>query len=699
MTHRLFLSLLFLLLCPSCDRTATSGTPLRIGILLPLSGEEDLGWKPVLDWAASDINDAGGIDGKRIELVYEDTSIDGISPAANRLLQDDTIAAFIGGQTTTDLMTVASRFVRNQRVLISPSATSEEVFNAWGGKDFIWRTVESDIAQLEAMLALAKSEGALTGALLTSWDDYGATFFNWFGFLAFESGLEILGLERYDATSVDCAPILDDLLAQTPDVLFAVALRTDMISCILRYTRSISPGTRIIFSDGACHRDVLDAIGDNASGMEGLVASENPNSGFSAAFEAHFGYPATPFAAHTYDALLLLSYGLALANGEGGQALVDALKRLADTRETPIDWNPENIARNFSNLAQGQVPNISGASGRLEYDQELYTDPLSSWYQRWIVENGVFMGKEYFFTGDLRNSETSAGNQNASVALRQTFSETPGPEIQREDLWALLVAGSNGWDNYRHQSDVLAQYQLLRKNGVTDERIILIMADDIALNPVNPFPGVVEYTDGGDNNYDNVDIDYYLEDVSAAHLLDILAGNAADVSAPVVDSGPTDNIYLYLSGHGNQDGFFVDSPDPLRCDETSLLTSGAINATLQQMHAESRYRQVFMVVEACHAGALGAALDAPNVLLLTAANPWESSLAANRRENDGVWLSDQFSYTYWRLASDDAGNSLMEYYLRTYALVNGSHVSLYNYENFEGVASETLNSFLSVDPQ
>ena len=46
--------------------------------------------------------------------------------------------------------------------------------------------------------------------------------------------------------------------------------------------------------------------------------------------------------------------------------------------------------------------------------------------------------------------------------------------------WAVLVAGSNGWYNYRHQSDVCHAYQILHKNGIPDSNIIVMMYDDIA---------------------------------------------------------------------------------------------------------------------------------------------------------------------------------------------------------------------------
>lgn len=48
--------------------------------------------------------------------------------------------------------------------------------------------------------------------------------------------------------------------------------------------------------------------------------------------------------------------------------------------------------------------------------------------------------------------------------------------------WAVIVAGSNGYYNYRHQSDVCHAYQILHKNGVPDSNIVVMMYDDIANN-------------------------------------------------------------------------------------------------------------------------------------------------------------------------------------------------------------------------
>lgn len=52
------------------------------------------------------------------------------------------------------------------------------------------------------------------------------------------------------------------------------------------------------------------------------------------------------------------------------------------------------------------------------------------------------------------------------------------------EAFVVLVAGSNGWYNYRHQADVAHAYHTLRNHGIPEENIITMMYDDVANNPL-----------------------------------------------------------------------------------------------------------------------------------------------------------------------------------------------------------------------
>ena len=80
------------------------------------------------------------------------------------------------------------------------------------------------------------------------------------------------------------------------------------------------------------------------------------------------------------------------------------------------------------------------------------------------------------------------------------------------EKWAVLVAGSKTYSNYRHQADVYHAYQVLIKGGYDANRIITLSYDDIAHNLTNPFKGKVfnkpTYKDPGVDVYAGIKIDY-----------------------------------------------------------------------------------------------------------------------------------------------------------------------------------------------
>lgn len=146
---------------------------------------------------------------------------------------------------------------------------------------------------------------------------------------------------------------------------------------------------------------------------------------------------------------------------------------------------------------------------------------------------------------------TSAGAAAAFAAARD-FDDGDDPRVRAH--WAVLVAGSSGWGNYRHQADVYHAYRVLRRGGLAAKRIITLAYDDIAGSELNPFSGKVFNAPGGPDVYAGVAIDYRGRDVTAATLLAVLAGDARAVArrgtGRVLRAGPRDRVFLFYSDHG-----------------------------------------------------------------------------------------------------------------------------------------------------
>ena len=125
------------------------------------------------------------------------------------------------------------------------------------------------------------------------------------------------------------------------------------------------------------------------------------------------------------------------------------------------------------------------------------------------------------------------------------------------DNYAILVAGSNTYTNYRHQSDVFHHYHLLVDRGIKPENIIVFAYDDIATAKKNPFPGKVFNSPAGKDVYEGVVIDYFGEDVTPSNFIAAITGdvNSLKIDDPrttskVLTSTENDNVYFYFSDHG-----------------------------------------------------------------------------------------------------------------------------------------------------
>lgn len=76
--------------------------------------------------------------------------------------------------------------------------------------------------------------------------------------------------------------------------------------------------------------------------------------------------------------------------------------------------------------------------------------------------------------------------------------------------WVVLVATSKYWLNYRHSANIMSIYRSVKRLGVPDSRIILMIADDHACSPKNPWKATVFNNESHAINVygDQVEVDY-----------------------------------------------------------------------------------------------------------------------------------------------------------------------------------------------
>uniref|UniRef100_A0A2R9AYX1 legumain n=1 Tax=Pan paniscus TaxID=9597 RepID=A0A2R9AYX1_PANPA len=240
------------------------------------------------------------------------------------------------------------------------------------------------------------------------------------------------------------------------------------------------------------------------------------------------------------------------------------------------------------------------------------------------------------------------------VALGTGAVPIDDPEDGRKH-WVVIVAGSNGWYNYRHQAAACHDYQIIYRNGIPDEHIIVMMYDDTAHSEDNPTPGIVINRPNG------------MDDVTPQNFLAVLTGDAEAVKGigtrKVLKSGPQDHVYLHVK---------------------------YLNETIHYMYIHKMYQKMVFYIEACESGSMMNHLPGDtNVYATTAANPRESSYTCYYDEKRSTYLGDWYSVN-WMEDSDveDLTNQTLH---KQYHLVKSHTNTMMQFQSMKHKASSPIS--------
>lgn len=180
---------------------------------------------------------------------------------------------------------------------------------------------------------------------------------------------------------------------------------------------------------------------------------------------------------------------------------------------------------------------------------------------------------------------------------------------------AIIVSSSRYWFNYRHVTNALSIYHLLKRGGITDDNIVLMLADDMPCNMRNSHRGKIYPRGiGKEDLMENAEVDYSGTDVTVDAFLRVLLGRhlpgeerlreeGGRRSLPRLDEHT--NLVVYLTGHGG-DNFF-------KFQDGEELMSHDISSVFSQMYEARRYNEILFISDTCQAFTMADEIDAPNV--------------------------------------------------------------------------------------
>lgn len=209
--------------------------------------------------------------------------------------------------------------------------------------------------------------------------------------------------------------------------------------------------------------------------------------------------------------------------------------------------------------------------------------------------------------------------------------------------WAVLVSTSRFWFNYRHLANVLSLYRSVKRLGIPDSQIILMLPDDMACNPRNAFPGTVyNNADRALDLYgDNIEVDYRGYEVTVENFIRLMTDRVSE-DMPRSKRLLTDdrsNILVYMTGHGGNEF--------LKFQDAEEISAFDLADAFEQMWEKKRYHEMLFMIDTCQANTMYSKFYSPNILATGSSEIEQSSYSHHADSDVGVAVIDR--YTYYNL--------------------------------------------------
>ena len=346
------------LVCQPAAATTGPDDPFRVGVMESLTGPgETYGTVAVQakQMAADEINAAGGINGRRLELIVEDSkcsAADAVT-AYNKLTDVDGLKIILGTSCSGAMLGAAPLAEADRTILFSGLASNPDIANAG---DYIFRTQISDIEVGIATGNLLWSDGMRTLATITEATDYAEGVRRTTAAQFQKLGGSIVAAEQYAPDTIDFRSQLSKLLAANPDALHLAPQSEASAGSIIKQAREIGYDGPIYAETVSIGTSALEIAGDAATGMKAVAADLDPANAKGqevlANFRARYDYITLPWhLGSAYDDVYITAECLRQTNDDqDADGFRDCLY--------DITWSGA-IGDNYSFDANGEVVGLS----------------------------------------------------------------------------------------------------------------------------------------------------------------------------------------------------------------------------------------------------------------------------------------------------------------------------------------------------
>lgn len=328
--------------------------PIKIGFVCPLTGDvANIGQnaRAAVEISVREVNEAGGINGRPLEVIYEDGQCAGktASNAANKLINVDKVSLILGGCCSGETSSFAGAAEQSKTVVLSPCSSAPSISQAG---DYIFRNYPSDLYQgsFGAEYVYNKLDKKNVAILYVK-SDWGNGIKDVFSKKFNELGGTVVAEEGYEQTSRDLRTQLTKIKAANPELVYFLGYTEASIPGI-KQAKELGLNAPLFGGDAWDDSKLWTDTGAAGEGAMYSVMYVPLNNDFKAKMRAKIGNDEiTVCAPQAYDAVKLISKVIAKV-GTNAEAIKNELYKTSyiggvSASEIKFDSNGDLIGANY----------------------------------------------------------------------------------------------------------------------------------------------------------------------------------------------------------------------------------------------------------------------------------------------------------------------------------------------------------------
>jgi basic membrane protein A len=256
------------------------------------------------------------------------------------------------------------------------------------------RTVTGDHAQIAVIFEILEEKGAESVCLIYEDTSYGRTFDGYAPEYADSAGLELIKSIPLTKDRNRDSDSVYSIAALNPDYIIAAVMPEDAVM-IKETLDDAGSDAELFLTDSGRTPYLTEKLGRDAEGICGVSPSYDPSTGYYISYSIRNKEIPGVFSAQAYDAVMLAAYTAAWNMTHPEETYAEAFENLTAPSGIYKGWDSQEAGESLSYILSGGKPDISGASGPLDFRKGMI-GPDRGYYAFWVIEDGEFRERKHY---------------------------------------------------------------------------------------------------------------------------------------------------------------------------------------------------------------------------------------------------------------------------------------------------------------